>query len=587
MRHALLLMVLVVVAGCGLVPRGDRLPPGHVWRGDLSRVSQHNGPAQVPVAVARDGRYILTTDDQHAGLYLTDTRTSATLTINREWNAGYYPGFSPDGRFVFFKTFRARAEGYDQAAMSYDIRRKETSSLSGWVRHAGTPTATDDGLIAWVADDTLYLRSEQSGDFHIRGDGNRIPLAPHQLGSTPNVIELSPDGNKVAYPNADDQIEVLYLVTGERRVVTDGKFAYWGPRFSHFGNRMLARTINDKIVGIDLATLENRVLGTGEDPLWLDNDRFVFVEWEGGVRSASFHDGATSVKKMGRIGIRWWALSGRFIASQKGDNVWLHEIGESRVRDIDGYLRAPSEDPPIVEPTEWPREMREDGSRVAKRLVDLPDSREIVGVPYLNQVWDLPDGYPGEWACNASSAVMCLAYHGAVPPRPIDVTRPAPRRSNFGHYVTEPYTVAGHTFDTGSPGPDKKPVRGGYGYIVRDEWKDTKHYMRDYFRLHGLESKTDWEPSFAKAQREIDAMNPLVVLHSITLAGHYVTCIGYDKGGRRTLVVNDPYGNKNTREYPTIDGRRARYDLPGSNNGFQNLRIVHCFITTGKANSGE
>lgn len=41
--------------------------------------------------------------------------------------------------------------------------------------------------------------------------------------------------------------------------------------------------------------------------------------------------------------------------------------------------------------------------------------------------------------------------------------------------------------------------------------------------------------------------------------------------GKKTLIFNDPYGNKNTPGYPSYDGEGARYDWPGYNEGNVNL----------------
>jgi hypothetical protein len=150
--------------------------------------------------------------------------------------------------------------------------------------------------------------------------------------------------------------------------------------------------------------------------------------------------------------------------------------------------------------------------------------------------------------------------------------------SPWGPYITESHTAGDVTFTIESPGPDGRPVAGAYGYIVRDEWKDTRNFMADYMRLHGLESEVDWHPTYDKLAQSIERGEPVVVLHLITYAGHYTSAIGYLKG-KRALLMNDPYGDKNSRFYPHDDGRRAIYDMPGYNNGYQNLRMIRCVIT--------
>jgi hypothetical protein len=60
----------------------------------------------------------------------------------------------------------------------------------------------------------------------------------------------------------------------------------------------------------------------------------------------------------------------------------------------------------------------------------------------------------------------------------------------------------------------------------------------------------------------------------LTSSGHLV--LAHTLGsGTRELIVNDPYGNKNTPYYPSYDGKNTNYDWPGYNNGNENLGTVY------------
>lgn len=533
-------------------------------------VAQTDGPAQVPVALSADGRHLLTTDDQYAGLYWTDIETSATLTITRSRNAGYEPSLAPDLSRVAYKLFRSVAGGedFEQAAVVTDLRTGASSMLTDWHPVVGTPAFSASGRLAVAVGEDLMVQSAK---------GSRWQR--HAIGHCSNMIAWSPDENTIAFTNADGRIALIDLGTAAVRVVTDGDQSCHAPRFSPDGRRLLARTINSRAL---VATLDGsapvRDLGYGETPSWLDNNTVLYLE-EGGTlkRRALSPDDAPEIK-LGNPASRWWTITGDLVAGQQGSSITVQRIAGDKMAEVRSIGWLKQQDPPAPKPTHWPDAVAAEAIAGPARVEDHGNWIGIAGVPYVNQVWDVPDGYPGEWACNAVSAVMVLGFYGALEPHPIEVSRPETRTSPFGYYVTMPYSINGHTFDTTSPGPDKAPVAGGYGYIVREDWRDTKHYLRDYLRLHGLESETDWSPRWNKFTAEIDAGRPFVVLHSITLAGHYSTCVGHDKL-RRTLVFNDPYGDKNTRYYPTIDGRRVRYDLPGYNNGYQNLRTVHCIVT--------
>jgi hypothetical protein len=171
---------------------------------------------------------------------------------------------------------------------------------------------------------------------------------------------------------------------------------------------------------------------------------------------------------------------------------------------------------------------------------------------------------------------MTLAYYGVIDPWDTTVSIPSSHLSHWGNYVSEVYTINGHTLDVGSLDPDGEVAYGGYGYIVQDDWADTKGRMAEFIEFHGPSSGVDWSPSWDKVIGEIDAEHPFVVLTSITTAGHYIVDIGYHSD-QHTAIFNDPYGNKNDG-YMNYDAVDAYYDWPGYNNGFSSLNTVHCFI---------
>ena len=100
--------------------------------------------------------------------------------------------------------------------------------------------------------------------------------------------------------------------------------------------------------------------------------------------------------------------------------------------------------------------------------------------------------------------------------------------------------------------------------------------MRDYLQNHGLASSVDWSPTWSELQNKINSSYPVVLLTSLTKAGHYVLGIGY-YSSQHTVVIHDPYGDKN-QGYMNYNGTSVSYDWPGYNNGYSNLNTVHCFI---------
>jgi len=200
----------------------------------------------------------------------------------------------------------------------------------------------------------------------------------------------------------------------------------------------------------------------------------------------------------------------------------------------------------------------------------------IQNVPYIHQVYDTPDWFNGNWACGATSAMMALAYYGILPYWDCNVSVPYSHVSHWGRYICEIYTYNGHTYNIPSADPSGNTAYGGYGYITQNNWEDTKGHMAEYLTYHGLGSGVDWSPTWAELKAEIDAGHPVVLLTSLTSAGHYVLAVGY-YSSQYSVIVNDPYGNKN-QGYMNYNGAYVTYDWPGYNYGNANLNTVHCFI---------
>ena len=218
------------------------------------------------------------------------------------------------------------------------------------------------------------------------------------------------------------------------------------------------------------------------------------------------------------------------------------------------------------------------------RFYDAPESQTkgavYFEIPHVHQVYDPPDWFgAGSSACGGTAAVMCLAYYGTIEPWPTTASRPYPHESLYGRYICDKYyTILNYYMDR--IGYSRGYYGwGAFGYITQNNWADTKGYMAEYAWKNGMAQKpVDWSPTRPELIQQADLRMPFVLLNSLTSSGHYITVIGYNNPDATTIIVNDPYGNKNTPNYPSFDGTLVRYDWPGYNNGFQNLNIVHCYI---------
>ncbi|HID32895.1 MAG TPA: hypothetical protein EYP24_05910 [bacterium (Candidatus Stahlbacteria)] len=98
--------------------------------------------------------------------------------------------------------------------------------------------------------------------------------------------------------------------------------------------------------------------------------------------------------------------------------------------------------------------------------------------------------------------------------------------------------------------------------------------MARYIDNHNIAAWRDSSPTFEEVIGELNQGYPHSMCVGLTAAGHLVLAVGQVLNWH-TLIFNDPYGNKNTPGYPSYDGKYARYDWPGYNNGYENLNYVY------------
>jgi len=524
-------------------------------------------PGRAEIAFSPDGSRLAFSAPGDRGLQVVDISTGSISTLTDTPSSGYAFAWSPDGTKLGFKVLHATADGYLQEPAVYDVVAGTVRSLAAPTFLAGIPSFSERGDIAFTQGHEAVITTADGTVFR------------HDLGHYANIVALSPDGTLLAYNGPDDSIWVLDLATGTRRLVT--RQPSYGPSWSPDGKRLLLRGIHGTISCADFVSGQVRSLGRGVSPAWLPDGQTVIFTAVGVPRG----DGRPPPPSIETV--RFDGTARRALPGVAGYDARLSADATTLV------YRPSLDGAPLV------AHVRNSSFSAAPSaaLLDTIKSRRatpalpapvppspswrsspvvIPGVPYLHQVYDTPNHFNGHWACNATSAVMTLAYYGVIDKWDTTVDVPSPHVSSYGNYVSEIYTVNGHTLDVGSADPNGNIAYGGYGYIVQGDWEDTKGHMAEYIGFHGPESSVDWSPSWDKLVAEIDAQHPFVVLTSLTTAGHYIVNIGYHTD-QHTAVFNDPYGNKNAG-YMNYDGAGAQYDWPGYNNGFSNLNTVHCFI---------
>ena len=506
--------------------------------------------------------------EDYRGLYILTLESEQTTTIAKNPGAGYGANYSSDGNKIGFKLIDK--DGFQQPVY-YDITSQEIVELHKKSIAAGVPTFSNNGSIAFTIGNELFVL-----------DKNLKEIFRFNIGNYANLAPISPDGKKVVYNDENDQFWILELETGRKFQLTYGSESYFNPVWSQNSKRVAFSSINGFIFTCDLAEKVQYNIGRGSSASWLKNsDRIIFCEQEWDEKYQLISSVPVQIKYNG---------DDKQALMDSGDNLirFIHYFSVAgkmtyveNNQIVIGELKKIKNKLMVVPSQKIKTETVKLKQSVIEPLSELPSllgQMEIKSfpAPYIHQVYDTPTWFDGHWACGATSAMMALAYYNILPAWNCNCSSPYFHVSKYGRYICETYSFNGYTYNIGGYDPNSNLGYGGYGFIIQDNWADTKGNMAKYARQHNLSSTVDWSPSYSKFQREIKEEFPVVILNSLTSTGHYILGVGYNSS-QKSVFVNDPYGNKNNG-YMNYSGRNVPYDWPGYNSGHANLNIVHCLI---------
>jgi hypothetical protein len=536
----------------------------------LFSLASHAEISEIPLDLTSDGQWLLTTNEMRSGLNLRNALSGETRMVASTRGAGYYASFSNSDEYFCYKEILVDEKGLISCAPAlYRLSSGETIRLASPSRLAGTPAVSKDGRIAFTSGNDLFVL-----------DPGFQPILQLDLGYHVNLMAFSPGGNELAFADRDRQLVELNLKTRAVQILSDGEAEdLWGPEYSPEGGYLLFQSASGKIFIRRQADKTIRLMGEGMNPSWIEEGRIGWIRKTDNEREVIATELMTGDAEGKSVSVLK-ALKGDAEARFRGVHAAVVGSGEGALYRMNrgkwDVLPAPA--------ARW----REKTTLEALPALQADSFQETAalaqsgwvvlnGVPTIHQVYDTPNWFNGHWACGATAACMALTYYGLLDRWDVTVSSPYSHVSPYGRYICETYTYNGHTFNIAGNDPNGTPATGGYGYIIQNNWEETRTHMKEYISYHGPESAVDWSPTLTKARNEIDNEYPFVLLNSLTSSGHYITCVGYYPG-QTTLVFNDPYGNKNTAGYPSFDGTRVSYDWPGYNNGYQNLNTVHCYI---------
>ncbi|MFA5859505.1 MAG: FlgD immunoglobulin-like domain containing protein [Elusimicrobiota bacterium] len=555
-----------------------------VFTQNIDVYDSYNNPMFSP-----DNSKVLFSGSNYDEVYFYNFNNAEITKITSGKSSGYKYNWSADSKYIGCKLLIEKAgdEGFLQTPVVYNTVTQQTIALSEPVLLAGIPSFSQSGKVAFTIDKEIVVLDESYREI------KRVSIPTYV-----NITPISPDGTHVLYNDYEEQIWMVNINTLERiQLTNNADNAFFSPAWSPDGTKVLVNSVAGKIFVIDLQASNVAEIDSGRNPSWYNDSKHVFyhkiesneVEVLRASLNVARYDGANKTQFSAGKFVGDCAVSsdGKMILYKDFEKksfvqapIEALNVSNTQVRFALGNAQQIGMGIPklAVIDGEIQARYKDAITRLSPGIAASKTIVKISGVPYINQGYDTVNSFNGWSACNATSALMVIGYRKILPYHDVTVTKWNTHTSHYGWYVSTKYTWKGYTFDSYACGSNSCGY-GGFGYICRNNWADTKGYMRDYLKKHGFATSiVDWSTSWSKLVSECKAKNPFVILNSITSAGHYIVAIGYFDN-QHTAVFNDPAGNRNKGTYGSqYDGTNAYYDYPGYSNGYKNLVTAHCFI---------
>ncbi|MEA3478967.1 MAG: hypothetical protein U9R60_12350 [Bacteroidota bacterium] len=174
--------------------------------------------------ISPDGKKLLITGANSKGLYLTNIRSGKTLTITELAGAGYEPVFSPDGRYICFRSDEYSDKLRVSSLQKIDLKTGETVTLEKKSRNLTRPVAAGNNVV--------YLAN---GLHQVKGFQDNI-LKSNKIGIYVLLEDLSPalyingvkrtlkpggDGSYIWVSLSPDKTKMLYYLVGKGTFICD------------------------------------------------------------------------------------------------------------------------------------------------------------------------------------------------------------------------------------------------------------------------------------------------------------------------------------------------------------------------------
>jgi PKD repeat protein len=494
------------------------------------------------------------TDSLFSKIYFTDLKERDVLLEGP--GIGRFYTLSPDESLIGFK-YR-ETEGGTEAPALYHIQDGSIELLHQPVACAGQVSFSQDGKIAYTIGDLLIVEN-----------GNDIQR--YDLGTYANLAPISPDGNYAVYNDIDDQLWLLNLENGEKKMFTEPGYGHVFPAWSA-DSKFISFSTLDGTMGIyDLASGETLDLGLAGALKWsMDSDEYAYLKATLNEDSSDiFTDVVVSTMESGKIEERITKDINEVSVFYLNDGTVMALNEKNRVEAV--YTKSLKKVNPDV------LEFQTDPVTFGTLA---PSVDSYLDVPYVHQVYDTP-GPRGYSSCAPTTAAMVLAYYGILPKWPF--LSGFGNWSNYGAYVHEKYYYRENFFnlkyrDCNSTQSTCYDAYGGMGYMWTGGSPNSR--MAGYYKMHGVYTNQTWSTKWSTVAAEIDKKQPFSICNYLSSSGHLIVAKGRTDNDQRTVIVNDPYGDRNQYSWPNYNGKTVKYDWPGYNHGHASLNYANSGYTS-------
>jgi hypothetical protein len=521
--------------------------------------SQENGTSLFP-----DGYFsnpvvtpygIVASNEMHSAIYLINNGRIDELISAP--GAGRFLHFNREKTKVGFKLINPQTEL--QVPAIIDLETRDIVRLEVPTARVGQVSFADDGSIAYVMDTELIVR---------RGE----ETTAYDLDVYSNLSPISPDGSKVIYKDTGDQMWIMDLQTRERYRITEPGKGYREAVWSPLSDKVLYSTIGTELYYFDVDRRSASFIGEGEHPDWSPSgDLIVFHRREIDFQNVRItgsnlflHDVAAQTTKQLTYTDEVFEMDARFTPGN--ETVTYHTYDRREIRQIRLNREAVDKEVPLLFNLDRPLEST--SFTVGEKAAGDTVIAGGIDWVHIHQVYDTrADWDQGRVCCGATTIAQVFATYGIFTPWPLETYG---RTSYFGRYISDPYTYNDVTY-TGFTG---RWPSGGHGFLWHGGGSPSSRSV-PYIINHGVsETQRDASVSWTTVTTELDLGYSYVLCSTGLTSGHIVLAIG-TYGDQHTVVVNDPYGDKNAGSYGyQYNGRHAIYDWADANTGRQKVTPI-------------